>query len=185
MNAGTAMNADFGLTLRDAVPSDRAFLLALYTSTRADEFAELGWPVEMERSFMQMQFEAQRGDYARRHPGALCQIIELRRCPVGRLWVAQDARSLTVLDISVVTDLRGQGIGTECLRRLQRRAAEARLDIELQVVVGNPAQHLYERLGFRSIGDSGVRLAMVWKPGTDAAQLGPTNTPEEKHHEQA
>ena len=174
------MSADDVLALRDALPSDKAFLLALYASTRAEEFAHLGWPAEMERSFMKMQFEAQRGDYERRHPGALCQIVDLRRCPVGRLWVAQDARSLTVLDISIVAELRGQGIGTDCLLRVQRRAAAAGLDVELQVVHGNPAQRLYRRLGFRNIGEAGVRQAMVWKPAAHAAPHS-----EEMHHEQA
>ena len=174
------MNPDDAITLRRAQPSDRAFLLALYASTRAEEFAHLGWPVETERAFMKMQFEAQRGDYERRHPGAQCQIVEQRRCPVGRLWVAQDARSLTVLDISLVAELRGQGIGTECLRRVQRRAAAARLDVELQVVHGNPAQRLYERLGFRAVGEVGVRQAMAWRPAPP-----PAHSSEELHHEQA
>jgi ribosomal protein S18 acetylase RimI-like enzyme len=170
------------LTLRDAAPSDRAFLLALYASTRADEFAQFGWPPEMERAFMQLQFEAQRGDYERRYPGAHCRIVELRRCPVGRLWTARDGGSLVVLDISIVADLRGQGIGTECLRGVQRRAAAAGLAVDLQVVVGNPAQRLYERLGFRGVGESGVRQAMTWRlgPATASAPL-----PEEIHHEQA
>ena len=168
------------LTLRDALPSDRAFLLALYASTRAEEFVHVGWPVEMERSFMKMQFDAQRTDYERRYPGALCRIVELHDCPVGRLWVAQDARSLAVLDISLVAGLRGQGIGTDCLRRVQRRAAAAGLDVELQVVHGNPAQRLYERLGFRNIGACGVRQAMGWKPSAQTV-----DRPEEMHHEQA
>ena len=174
------MTADDALTLRDALPADRPFLLALYASTRAEEFAHLGWPVEMERAFMQMQFEAQRGDYERRHPGARCQVIELQRCPVGRLWVAQDARSLTVLDISVLAELRGHGIGSQCLRSVQRRAAAAGLDVELQVVRGNPAQRLYERLGFRNTGEAGVRQAMSW-----SADPQPVPLPEEMHHEQA
>ena len=168
------------ITLRDALPSDQPFLLALYASTRAGEFAHLGWPVEMERAFMKMQFEAQRGDYERRHPGAPCQVVALRACPVGRLWVAQDLRSLTVLDISLIADLRGQGIGSDCLRHVQRRAAAAGLDVELQVVRGNPAQRLYERLGFRNVGEPGVRQAMAWKPSVHAA-----NPREEMHHEQA
>ena len=179
------MNSDDPTTLRDALPSDRPFLLALYASTRAEEFAHLGWPVETERAFMKMQFEAQRGDYERRHPGSMCQIVELRRCPVGRLWVAQDARSITVLDISLVAELRGQGIGTDCILRVQRRAAAAGLDVELQVVRGNPAQHLYERLGFRNVGEAGVRQAMVWKPPHRAPSAQPAKAPEEMHHEKA
>jgi ribosomal protein S18 acetylase RimI-like enzyme len=179
------MHANESIKLRGALPSDQAFLLALYASTRADEFAQLGWPFEMERAFMKMQFEAQRGDYERRHPGASCQIIELRRCPIGRLWVAEDARSLTVLDISVVADLRGRGVGSECLRRVQRCAEAAGLDVELQVVVGNPAQRLYERLGFRNVGESAVRPAMVWRPDRRADGATPAHHPEERHHEQA
>ena len=174
------MDDETRLVLRDALPSDRAFLLALYTSTRADEFAHLGWPVETERAFMKMQFEAQRGDYERRHPGARCQVVELRRCPVGRLWLAEDARSLTVLDISLVAELRGQGIGGECLRRVLRRADAARRDVELQVVRGNPARRLYERLGFRAVGEGDVRVAMVRRPGSPLP-----NTSEEMQDEQA
>jgi ribosomal protein S18 acetylase RimI-like enzyme len=174
------VTADATLALRDALPSDRPFLLALYASTRAGEFAHLGWPAETERAFMEMQFEAQRGDYERRHPNALCQVVELRRCPVGRLWVAQDARSLVLLDIALLAGLRGQGIGSDCLRHVQRRAAAAGLDVELQVVHGNPAQRLYERLGFRNVGAAGVRQAMAWKPAMHCA-----NPPEEMHHEQA
>ena len=168
------------LTLRDATPSDRPFLLVLYASTRADEFAHLGWPVDMERAFMQLQFEAQRGDYERRYPGARCRIVELQRCPVGRLWTARDAASVVVLDISVIAELRGQGIGTECLRRVQRQAIADKLAVELQVVVGSAAQRLYERLGFRNVGEAGVRQPMRWQMAASAANL-----PEEKHHEQA
>ena len=177
------MSADDSPTLRDAQPGDRAFLLALYTSTRADEFAQLCWTPDMERGFMLMQYEAQRRDYERRYPGAHCQVIELRRCPIGRLWVAQDARSLTLLDISVIEDLRGQGIGSACLRRLQQRAAAARLDVELQVVVGSRAQHFYERLGFRNVGDPGVRQAMAWSPRRHPASDDLTSR--ENKHEQA
>jgi len=170
------------LTLRDATPSDRAFLLALYTSTRADEFAQLGWPPDMERAFMQLQFEAQRGDYERRHPGARCRIVELRACPVGRLWTARERDRIVVLDISIVDDLRGLGLGTACLRGVQRQAASAGLGVELQVVVGNPAQRLYERLGFRATGESGIRQAMAWRLAP-AAVRAPHS--EEIHHEQA
>ena len=129
---------------------------------------------------MQLQFEAQRGDYERRFPGARCRIVELRRCPVGRLWTARDGGSVVVLDISIVAELRGQGIGAECLRGVQRQAAAAGLAVELQVVSGNRAQGLYERMGFRTVGEPGVRQAMAWQP----APL-PAAPHEEMHHEQA
>ena len=174
------MSADDPVTLRAARPTDLDFLVALYASTRADEFAAMGWPVETERAFMRMQFDAQRRDYEQRHPGAAIDIVEQCRCPIGRLWVAQDARSLTVLDIAIVAELRGRGIGTECLQRVLRRADLAGLDVELQVVVGNPAQRLYERLGFRAVGPGGVRRAMVRQPASPVM-----NPSQEIPHEQA
>jgi len=182
------MTPDDALTLRDAQPSDRAFLLALYASTRADEFVQVGWPEQMAQAFMKMQFEAQRGDYERRYPGAVCQVVELRQCPVGRLWVARDARSLTVLDISLIAGLRGQGIGTDCLQRVQRDAAAAGLDVALQVVADSPARRLYLRLGFRDVADvgqAGVRQAMAWTPFPRASSALPAHHLKEMHHEQA
>jgi GNAT superfamily N-acetyltransferase len=179
------VSADHAITLRGARPSDRAFLVALYASTRAEEFAHLGWPEDMERAFMAMQFDAQHSHYRRSHPGALCQVLEQRGCPIGRLWVAQDARSLTVLDISLVAEMRGQGIGGACLRHVLRRAGAAGLDVELQVVHGNPARRLYERLGFRPVADSGVRVAMAWQAPRAGAVAPAVPSPREMHHEQA
>jgi ribosomal protein S18 acetylase RimI-like enzyme len=172
-----------GPMLRDAQAADRAFLLALYASTRADELERSGWPPETQRVFVQMQYDAQHADYSRRHPDSRCQIIELLNCPIGRLWVACDSRSLTILDISVIPSLQGRGIGTDCMHRVLRRAREARLDVELQVVTDNPARRLYERLGFRAIGDPGVRQAMTWTPPTRQSSVC-TADPMEMHHEQ-
>lgn len=174
------MDAAPALALRPAQPADDAFLRALYASTRADEFAHLGWPAETTRAFMAMQFEAQRIDHGRRHADACCQVIELAGRPVGRLWLARDARGLAVLDISLLPDRRGQGIGAACLRGVLRQADAAGLDVTLQVVHGNPARRLYERLGFVPVGADGVRVSMARRPAA------PTSTSSrEMHHEQA
>jgi GNAT superfamily N-acetyltransferase len=78
-----------------------------------------------------------------------------------------------------MAEARGHGIGTECLRRLLRRADAAGLDVALQVVQRNPAQRLYERLAFRPVDADDVRLAMRRKPARD------THPCEEMPHEQA
>jgi ribosomal protein S18 acetylase RimI-like enzyme len=123
----------------------------------------------MADAFMRMQFEAQRSDYQRRHPASRCQVIEANGRPAGRLWLAQDARGISVLDITLRQAMRGRGIASECLRRVQRQAAAAELEVRLQVVNGNPAQRLYERLGFRSVGRGDVRQAMAWQTAAAAA----------------
>ncbi len=138
------------LTLRDVRASDEPFLLALYAGTRAAEFASFGWPAALEGAFMKMPYAAQLADYRRRHPDSRCQVIEVRGRPGGRLWLAQDARRINVLDISLLAELRGHGVGGECLRRVRRRAAAAGLGVALQVVLDNPTRQLYERVASRT-----------------------------------
>ena len=151
-------------TLRDAEPGDRAFFLALYASTREQELALAAWPDEVRDIFVRMQFEAQATDYARRHPASRCRVIELQGRPVGRLWLARTATALCVLDISLMPEARGHGIGGACLRQVIDDAAGLGLAVELSVAVGNPARRLYERLGLRPAGEANVYQPMRRAP---------------------
>ena len=146
--------------LRDAVPADRAFQLALYAATHADEIAQFGWQAQLQHEFVVQQFEAQGAHFLRHHPDAACQIMEMRQCPIGRLLTAREATTLTLLDISLIPDLQRHGIASECLRRELLLADEAGLKVELQVAVDSPARQLFERLGFRALGEPGLRQAM-------------------------
>ena len=174
------------VTLRDAAPADRPFLLALYASTRSDELALTGWSPETREVFVQMQYQAQQADYQRRHPESVCQVIESDGHPAGRLWVARDDDGLHVLDIALVPAARGHGIGTACLRSVLDDAREARRDVRLSVLAGNPARRLYERLGFVARGKAGLHQTMSWTPPPGDHRRAPANDfPLEMRHEQA
>lgn len=157
------MNAD-ETTLRDAEPGDRAFFLALYASTRREELAHVGWSDEVRELFLKMQFEAQATDYAHRHPASRCQVIERQGSAIGRLWLARSEGALRVLDISLLPEMRGHGIGGACLKRVFDEAAALGLEVELHVAVGNPARRLYERMGLAPVGEANVYQAMRWAP---------------------
>ena len=172
-------------TLRDAEPTDRPFLLALYASTRATELAQTGWSPETRQVFVQMQYEAQQADYLRRHPGSVCQVIESGAGPIGRLWVARDDDCLHVLDISLIPALRGCGIGGACLRGVLEEARKQQLEVRLHVLAGNPARRLYERLGFAPVGLPALHQAMTWTPPLGARRRASANDSLEMRHEQA
>ena len=56
--------------------------------------------------------------------------------------------------ISLYKSYRGQGIGTALMRRMLDELRDAGyVRASLSVQTANPALHLYERLGFRIIGD--------------------------------
>jgi len=79
---------------------------------------------------------------------------------VGACWVRTtkgyghlDA-STPAFSISLYREYRGRGIGTRMLRRMLQELREAGYArASLGVVKANRAVHLYERLGFRIVGD--------------------------------
>jgi GNAT superfamily N-acetyltransferase len=109
-----------------------------------------------------MQFLAQDQQYRATHPGAEDSVIVVDGHPAGRLWVARDGDGIRLLDIALLPEHRGRGIGTALIRRLQDEAAAQGLPLRLHVARTNPATSLYLRLGFHPEGGDGVYQAMAW-----------------------
>ena len=156
------MPANLSLRLRPITPKDDAFLAGLYASTRAEELAVTGWSDEEKAVFCRRQFDAQAAHYRENYPGASLQIIEKAGVPLGRLYVAHWEREIRIMDIALLPEHRGSGIGTQLLRELQDEARSAGKTLTIHVERFNPALRLYERLGFRQLEDKGVYLLMSW-----------------------
>lgn len=156
--------------LRPVEAGDDPFLFDLYASTRAAEFAVMGWDDIQLRAFLQMQFNAQRQSYQMAYPEAEHSIVEVAGRPAGRLLVDRTRAAHCLVDIALLPEHRGGGIGTRLVRTVQTRASDAAASVVLHVLHGNPARRLYERLGFRPIGDTGTHLEMEWTPGSDAGR---------------
>lgn len=145
-----------GLSLRPATPDDDAFLRRVYESTRADELAALGWDDATRSAFLAQQFSAQAADYRRRHPDARFLVVELDGVPVGRLYLAESESTVYVLDIGLLPEHRGRGIGRALLERVVTEGKA----VSLSVTRWNPAQRLYLRLGFAVVAEDDVYLRM-------------------------
>lgn len=155
--------AALGITFRDATPKDRAFLGELYISTRQDELSVTGWPPEMIRAFLQQQFEAQTAHYELHYlqHGAIFRIILERGQAVGRFYTFEGNEELRVVDIALIPEARGRGIGTEILKDLLSKSDKP---VTIHVEKQNPAMRLYERLGFTRIGEHGYYDLMEYRP---------------------
>jgi GNAT superfamily N-acetyltransferase len=57
-----------------------------------------------------------------------------------------------------------QGLGTAIIKHLLRQASQQNMPASLQVLEVNPARQLYERLGFRAIGETATRCSMSTAP---------------------
>jgi ribosomal protein S18 acetylase RimI-like enzyme len=155
------------ISLRPAVPEDQAFLFKLYASTRAPEISGFGWSREQQEVFLRMQYNAQSRWYETAYPRAEEQIVELNQAPIGRMivWQAGDGAT-TLVDISLLPDRRGQGIGGSLLRDLMEQCGKRNATLRLQVLKTNPAAHLYERLGFHKVGEDDLYLQMEARAGS-------------------
>ena len=152
------------ITLRAAQPEDRAFLLAVYATTRDAELASVDWPAEAKAAFVLQQFEAQDHHYRANYSNASYDVIELASSPVGRLYVARRDDEIRVIDIALLPAFTGRGIGTHLLSEIIDEARVHGKRVTIGVERFNPAQHLYRRLGFVDVDAGDVYLQLEWRP---------------------
>jgi ribosomal protein S18 acetylase RimI-like enzyme len=153
------------VVLRPVRASDEPFLLCVYAGTRAEELAPVPWTPEQKAAFVAQQFAAQTAHYAQHYAGMSADVILVDDEPAGRLLVARWANEIRIVDISILPEVRGRGAGTVLLRRLLDEAAAVGKRLSVHVERENRAVGLYERLGFRPVGEHGVvYLLMAWDP---------------------
>ena len=152
------------ITLRDAAAEDVPFLARLYDDTRRIEVSAWGWPPEQQRWFLSMQFDAQRRSYQASFPDAQDRIVLREHVPIGRILTCREDASMRLIDIALIEEHRRQGVGTYLLRELLKECEEHGWAMRLQVVQGNPAMRLYQRLGFVQTGGDPIYLQMEWRP---------------------
>lgn len=152
------------INLRAITSEDEDFLFAVYVSTRADEMRLTDWDESQKETFLRMQFKAQHQYYIENYPGAEFQIILLDEQPIGRLYIHSRENEIRIMDISLLPEQRGRGIGSSVLNEILANAANHNLPVTIHVERFNPALRLYERLGFYLAEDKGVYILMEWKP---------------------
>lgn len=152
------------ITLRPVTDADEAFLLSVYSSTRAEELAQVPWTAEQKDAFVRMQFAAQNRHYAAQHPQATHDVICADGIPVGRVYLDQSGSDFHVLDITVLGERRNAGIGSFVLHRLMEHARNAGKPLTIYVEEFNPSSRLFKRLGFHEAEKNGFHLLLKKLP---------------------
>ena len=129
------------------------------------------WPEAAKLAFLAEQSDLQHRHYVANYPGADLLLIESDSIPIGRIYVYRSAREIRLMDIALVPDWRNRGIGTRLLRELMAEARSSGSSLTLHVEPTNPAQRMYQRLGFRLIEQRGVYDFLGWDPAEAASQL--------------
>jgi ribosomal protein S18 acetylase RimI-like enzyme len=159
-----------GFKLRLETEADLPFLRCLYVSTRWQELAPIiDWTEAQKVAFLESQFALQRQHYRTYYPLTEFAVLEKDGAPAGRLYVDRQATRLHVIDIALLPEWRGHGTGTALMHAVCAEARASAKKVSLAVEKFNPAQRLYQRLGFREVADEGVYWIMEWEATPDAA----------------
>jgi GNAT superfamily N-acetyltransferase len=152
------------IDLRPAGADDAEFLYRVYANTRYEELAPTGWPPEQVEAFLRMQFHAQDTHYRQHYPAAAFDVILVDGVPAGRLYIHHWPDQIRIIDISLLPEFRGVGVGTVLFQRIMSEAAATGLRVSIHVESFNRARHLYERLGFVKVDSTGIYDLMEWTP---------------------
>ena len=150
-------------TLRPVSPEDMSFLERVYASTRVEELSVTDWSDAQKAAFIRQQFTAQDAHYRKHYPTSQYFVIEAGDSPIGRLYVDRWIREIRIMDIALLPERRGEGIGTRLINDLQEEAQATGKSLSIHVEKFNPALRLYDRLGFKPVEDKDVYLLMEWK----------------------
>lgn len=152
------------ISFRPVGQTDEPFLLKVYASTRAAEMSVLPWTQAQVEAFLKMQLAAQHHHYKGQYPDAAHDLILFNDQPVGRLYVARLDKEIRIVDIALLTEARGRGIGTSIIKDLMDEAAREGKPLTIYVENFSPSLHLFERLGFFKAGEHNFYLLMQWQP---------------------
>jgi GNAT superfamily N-acetyltransferase len=161
------------LMIRQAVKEDGPFLYDLAYAHFYETLAAWAWEPLAREKLLEIQIDGQRTAYQAQFPNAQHGIIMLDDRAIGRLLIDRGVDFDTLVDILMLQEKRGAGIGTWILRALCIEADLTNKRMRLHVQPANRAKNLYERLGFHKIEDLEVVWLMERLPNTGAKIAAP------------
>jgi len=126
--------------------------------------ALLTWNPEQKLAFLNLQFKLQRQQYRASFADAEFLVVLRENQPIGRFYLRRGAEYYQLIDISLLPEHRGGGVGTGLLVNLLAEAGTLAVPVRLHVTAHNRANKFYQRLGFVVREEQQIYLGMEWKP---------------------
>jgi len=148
--------------LQPVSDADLVFLKQVYGSTREEELKSTNWSDAQKKAFIEMQFQAQHTAYSD-YANAEFFLIVHESHQVGRVYLQYRPDAILIIDLALLAQFRGRGIGSGILNSIFAEARQLDKSVQIHVEKFNPALLLYQRLGFKLIIDKGVYLFLEWQ----------------------
>jgi ribosomal protein S18 acetylase RimI-like enzyme len=138
------------ISLRPARDQDREFIERIYFETQRWIIESLfGWSDD----------ETERANFADSYDAENTQIITIENKDAGWLTVQRD-RDIHLQSIYITAQQQRKGVGTLLIQQLIDEAATSGMVVRLSTARINPAQRLYERLGFIVVDEGPYKVHM-------------------------
>ena len=160
------MDPACAIRLRPACKGDETFLCELYATTRHAELTLMPWPAEWKQAFVRMQFDAQTRHYRTMHPKADHSIVMSSGAPIGRLLVDRQDSQVLIVDLTLLPEFHGRGIGTGLVSELQKEASALGQAIIGHVACGNQAEKFWRKMGFQVLPKDEMYSRLYWSGGS-------------------
>jgi ribosomal protein S18 acetylase RimI-like enzyme len=104
------------------------------------------------------------GRFIDRFDVAASRVIEIDRAAAGWLRLSENDGEIVLEQVYLAPEHHGRGIGTALLRGLVADWQAQGKPVLLRVLKRNPARRLYERFGFRRVGETDIQYLMRRDP---------------------
>lgn len=137
------------LSKRPATTADIPFLLALRQETMDGHLAASGVQVDDDsrRARVMHQFEC-------------AEVLLGDDLPVGLLKLQRRHGEWEIVQLQLARAVRGRGFGRSLLEDILAEAVRNGAAVRLSVLKANPAKRLYEKLGFKVVGEDAHEFHM-------------------------
>lgn len=152
------------VSLRPERDDDLGFLQDLVLATRENEPGYCELPADQRNQLLREQEELQRNHYRTHFPRAHFLIVEANGKPIGRFYLDHRPDTILVVELSLLPDYQGHGIGSQLIKTVLGEATRTRVTVTLSVVIGNPALQFYQHLGFQVQSKGETHHQMKWSP---------------------
>jgi len=149
---------------RAETPDDETFLRRLITETIALELGADHWPEPMRTQLLGIQYHNRRMGPRSGFPAGESHVIQSDGVSAGWIYFVRTETEIHIVEIMVLPEFRGQGIGAEALRQVIGLALGKPVRLTVNVLNAG-AIRLYERLGFRRVGGNEVQDEMEVRTG--------------------
>ena len=151
------------VSLRPESTNDEPFLRDLYLSIRDAEPGIRDLDPGTRTRLLHEQFEFQRSDYRLRFPRADWLIVQVDEQPAGRFYLDHASESIHVIDISLLPEYQGHGIGSTLIRTVQAEAQRSGRSVTLFAHPRRAGSAFYRRLGFVRTSAVGEHVGLSWQ----------------------